>query len=141
MAQPSSRTHLAGSLQPWIWQAAYAMVLKNNSAKRARLRFNRSISVYMNGQGKKYPSGDLIAAARRAIRMTQVDLAQASGVTDRTIAALEAGKTTPHPTTLGALVDALEKRGIVFTNGDRPGFYIDKSKIAEAKTAPDSPSG
>ncbi len=87
----------------------------------------------MNVQEKKHPSGDFLAAARRAIRMTQIDLARESGVTDRTIAAFETGKTTPHPTTLNALVNVLEKRGIVFTNGDRPGFYLDKTKVADSQ--------
>jgi len=46
-----------------------------------------------------------------------------------TISTFENGKTTPHESTREAIQGALEARGIVFTNGDLPGFYFDKSKV------------
>ena len=46
-----------------------------------------------------------------------------------TISTFENGKTTPHESTREAIQGALEARGIVFTNGDLPGFYFDKDKV------------
>lgn len=68
--------------------------------------------------------------------MTQVDLARASGVSSRTVASIELGETTPHPATIKVLVDALEQHGIVFTNGDRPGFYLNKAKLDPSAAEP-----
>lgn len=84
----------------------------------------------MPDQPKFHISGDQLAAARRLIRMTQEDLAQASGITDRTIAAFESGKTTPHESTVATLRKTLEARGIVFTNGENPGVIFVRRAIA-----------
>ena len=82
----------------------------------------------MASQEKIHASAEQIAAARRLLRMTQTDLAQASGITDRTITAFESGKSVPHESTAEALQTALENRGIVFSNGDKPTVQLDHSK-------------
>ena len=61
--------------------------------------------------------------------MEQVDLARAAGVTNKTISNFETGKAAAHESTRNAIQEVLEARGIVFTNGDRPGFYFDKDKV------------
>ena len=87
----------------------------------------------MTGQPKFDVSGDQIAAARRLIRMTQAELSEASGISDRTIAAFESGTTVPHESTIDSLRQALERRGIVFTHGDTPGIIFIR-RLAENPT-------
>jgi transcriptional regulator with XRE-family HTH domain len=60
--------------------------------------------------------------------MSQEQLAKAAGVGLMTIAMFELGKRIPHDRTLEKLKDALERRGIVFTNGDKPSVTLDRSK-------------
>jgi hypothetical protein len=48
---------------------------------------------------------------------------------DVTVSNFERGKTEAHDATRNAIQEALEARGIVFTNGDKPGFYFDKGKV------------
>ena len=71
---------------------------------------------------------DTLKAARVRLRMNQEQLAKAAGLSRAAIADFERGDTTPYESTLTAIQSALEARGIVFTNGDRPGFYFDKEK-------------
>ncbi|PSM31272.1 XRE family transcriptional regulator [Haliangium sp. UPWRP_2] len=61
--------------------------------------------------------------------MDQAQLAQASGLSRKAIVEFEKGHTSPHEATWQAIQSALEARGIVFTNGDKPGFYFDKTKV------------
>ena len=68
--------------------------------------------------------------ARLARGLTLEQLAQLAGITGATVSYIENGKTVPHESTRKAIQDALEARGIVFTNGDKPGFYFDKDKMA-----------
>jgi DNA-binding XRE family transcriptional regulator len=56
-----------------------------------------------------------IRAARALLGWSQGYLAQGIGVSRPTIAALEAGKREPHPTTLFVLMSELAAAGIVFT--------------------------
>lgn len=70
---------------------------------------------------------EILIGARAALQMTQQDLARASGLYVRTISRFEGGATWSDDTR-DAIQAALEARGIVFTNGDRPGFYIDRTK-------------
>lgn len=67
-------------------------------------------------------------AARVRLGLEQEQLAKAAGLNPRTISEIENGKTAPHESTRNAIQEALEARGIVFTNGDKPGFYFDKEK-------------
>lgn len=70
---------------------------------------------------------DMLRGARVVLRMTQDDMAKATGLTHTTIVNFESGKTHSEATR-AAIQAALEARGIVFTNGDRPGFYLDRDK-------------
>lgn len=72
--------------------------------------------------------GEQVAAARRLLRMTQIELATATGLTQWTIIRFESGKNV-RPETVEGIREALLERGIVFTNGDKPGCYFDKDKV------------
>jgi len=79
--------------------------------------------------GKVQADRDTLKAARVRVGLDQAQLAQAAGLTQQTVSNFEIGKTAPHESTRQAIQVALEARGIVFTNGDRPGFYFDKTKV------------
>jgi transcriptional regulator with XRE-family HTH domain len=66
--------------------------------------------------------------ARAALGMTQAELARAAGVDENTIQFFESGRTVPREETLRRIQDALEQRGIIFHNGDKPGVTFDRSK-------------
>jgi transcriptional regulator with XRE-family HTH domain len=68
--------------------------------------------------------GRHIIAARGLLRMTQQDLADAAGVSKETILRVENSRTVPHAGTMDAIRAALERRGIEFMNGDRPGVRL-----------------
>lgn len=72
--------------------------------------------------------GEQVAAARKLLRMSLTDLAAATGLTQWTIINFEGGKNV-RPETVEAIREALLDRGIVFTNGDKPGLYFDKDKV------------
>lgn len=82
------------------------------------------------GQGKNLPfSPNQLAAARQLLdRMSQEQLAAAADVSKVTIVSFETGQTIPHDRTLQRIKDALERRGIVFIDGDAPGVKLDRSK-------------
>jgi transcriptional regulator with XRE-family HTH domain len=80
--------------------------------------------------GKVRADRDTLKAARVRVGLEQEGLARAAGLTQQTVSNFEIGKTAPHESTRSAIQTALEARGIVFTNGDRPGFYFDKEKVA-----------
>jgi transcriptional regulator with XRE-family HTH domain len=67
-----------------------------------------------------------LRAARALIEWTREDLANASGLTVRTLARIESSQTTPRPATLDALAAALEAAGIEFIaqNGGGPGVRL-----------------
>lgn len=69
-----------------------------------------------------------IRQARALLRMSQAQLAKAAGITRPTLSEIENGKTVPHESTAKAIRAALERRGIVFTEGDRPTCYFDEAK-------------
>jgi len=69
-----------------------------------------------------------LKAARVRLEMDQAELAKAAGLTQTTVSDFEIGKTKPHESTRAVIQTALEDRGIVFTNGDMPGFYFNKNK-------------
>ena len=66
-------------------------------------------------------TGRHIAAARELLDITQEQLAQAAGVSRVTLARLEKAQHIPRDGTLDKIREALERRGIEFMNGDRPG--------------------
>lgn len=81
-------------------------------------------------RGKIRASRIDLKAARVRLGLDQEQLAKASGLSREAIIEFEWAKTVPHESTWNAIPTALETRGIVFTNGDRSGFYFDKEKAA-----------
>jgi transcriptional regulator with XRE-family HTH domain len=70
-----------------------------------------------------------ITSARVFLKLKQVELGKAAGVDPATISTFETGNRPAYESTREKLQTALEARGIVFTNGDKPGFYFDKDKV------------
>jgi transcriptional regulator with XRE-family HTH domain len=63
--------------------------------------------------------------ARAALKLTVRELAKMAQVATGTIVRLEAGETL-QPRTIDVIRNALEKAGVVFTNGDEPGVRLKK---------------
>ena len=61
--------------------------------------------------------------ARAALKLSVRDLAKLSHVATGTIVRLEAGETL-QPRTIDVIRHALEKAGVEFTNGDKPGVRL-----------------
>ena len=78
---------------------------------------------------KKNIVGAQVAAARKLLKLTQVELANATGLTKKTIVKFERGGSV-RPETMEAIREALLARGIVFTNGGEPGVKLRKSETA-----------
>lgn len=76
---------------------------------------------------------ETLKAARVRLGLEQEELAKAAGLSRSAVSEFENGKRASHDSTRLAIQRALEDRGIVFTNGDRPGFYFDRVK-ASAQT-------
>lgn len=73
-------------------------------------------------------TGKMVLAARDLLGLEQQDLAAASGVAVHTISRFENGTTVPRAATLDAIVQALENRGIEFSNGNSPGIKLRPEK-------------
>ncbi|MFI5012607.1 MAG: helix-turn-helix domain-containing protein [Hyphomicrobiales bacterium] len=65
-------------------------------------------------------------AARALIDMSQAALAAVAVVPATVIADYETGAGTPRPSDLEAIRRALERAGVEFTDGDRPGVRLKK---------------
>ena len=65
-------------------------------------------------------SGAQVKAARELLKITQAELAEASGVGERTLKKFEADAALPKVSNLDKIFSELERRGIEFINGDRP---------------------
>jgi transcriptional regulator with XRE-family HTH domain len=63
--------------------------------------------------------------ARAALKLSVRELAKMAKVATGTIVRLEAGETL-QPRTIDVIRLALEKAGVVFTNGDEPGVRLKK---------------
>jgi transcriptional regulator with XRE-family HTH domain len=63
-------------------------------------------------------------AARVFLRISQKQLADAAGVSVRTISHFEAGDRAPVRATVAAVRRALEDAGIEFLDGDSPGLRL-----------------
>ena len=84
---------------------------------RGHLGFTRAISQVKK---KMKITGAQITAARNLLKITQAELAEASGVSERTVKRFEADETAPRRAILDKILTELERRGIEFTNGHRP---------------------
>jgi DNA-binding XRE family transcriptional regulator len=80
--------------------------------------------------GKVQADRETLKAARVRLGMEQDDLAKAAGLSRSAVSEFENGKRASYESTQAAIQQALEARGIVFTNGDKPGFYFNKSHTA-----------
>jgi transcriptional regulator with XRE-family HTH domain len=69
-------------------------------------------------------TGAQIRAARGFLNWTVRDLGKRSKVHFNTIHAIERGKSIAKPETLAAIRKAIEKAGVQFTSGKRPGVRL-----------------
>ncbi len=76
---------------------------------------------------KMHFDGAQVGAARKLLRMSQTELASATGLTTRTITRFERGEGV-RPETIEAVREALLERGIEFLNGGEPGVRLRKVK-------------
>lgn len=67
---------------------------------------------------------NILKGARVALGLTQAELARAAGVDLGTLNALETHRKRTREEVRVRVQEALERRGAVFTNGDKPGFYL-----------------
>ncbi len=70
--------------------------------------------------------GEQVAAARKLLKMTQIELASETGLTEKTIVKFERGGNV-RPETIEAIRTVLLDRGIEFTNGGEPGVKLRSS--------------
>ena len=70
-------------------------------------------------------------AARNLLELSPPELAEASGVAERTLRRFETGEDVPKPANLAKILNELERRGIEFTNGTGIGVRLDLQKAAE----------
>lgn len=79
-------------------------------------------------------TGKHVGAARVLLGITPSELAELASVHPKTILRFEGGKHEPIPATLKAIVEALENRGIEFSNGGEPGVKLRPSKAKKPGT-------
>jgi len=73
-------------------------------------------------------SGPQIRAGRDLLRITQQQLADAADVDIKTVSAYERADHPAFDSTADKIQEALERRGIVFTNSDKPSVTLDRSR-------------
>lgn len=71
--------------------------------------------------------GAQVAAARKLLKMTQIDLAAATGLTEQTIVKFERGGNV-RPETVEAIREALLERGVVFATEYESGVKLRKAE-------------
>jgi predicted transcriptional regulator len=76
--------------------------------------------------------GRQLVAARGLLSMTQAELAEAAGLYQQHVASIEAGTMKPRASTVAKLREAIESRGVEFTNGDNPGVRLKGDKVMPA---------
>ena len=74
---------------------------------------------------------DQLRAARAIVNWSRDQLAEASGVTTRTLARLEAGQTKAQASTATAIRTALESAGVIFVSPNGEGAGVRLRKEAE----------
>jgi len=72
--------------------------------------------------------GRHISAARDLLGMSQEELARAADVSENTIFNIENRRTLARESTISKIRAALERRGIEFMNGGKPGVRLDPDK-------------
>lgn len=77
---------------------------------------------------EKKITGRQIAAGRELLGMSQKTLSSIVSVSVASLSAIENGHAQPRRRTEALIREALEVRGIVFTNGDKPSVTLDRSK-------------
>lgn len=75
-------------------------------------------------------SGAQVKAARDLLKITQAELADSSGVSERTIKRFEGDEAMPKPANLEKVLSELARRGIEFTNGTGIGVRLNFEKAA-----------
>lgn len=97
----------------------------------ADFRHTRSLVKSPNKVKKKMKvSGAQVKAARDLLRITQQELAEASGAAERTLQRFEADEAIPNAVNLDKILKELERRGIEFTNGTGQGVRLNYEKAA-----------
>lgn len=76
-------------------------------------------------------TGPQVTAARDLLRITQVELAEAAGVSYQTVLRFETSLAAPQSANLQKILAELDRRGIEFTNGDGIGVRLNYAKAAE----------
>jgi transcriptional regulator with XRE-family HTH domain len=102
--------------------------LNRNDRKTSFLftsKFNTLVKVKMAISGKQ------VEAARVLLGLTQGELAKAAGVSEITIRRYETNVQVPNTRTLAKILEAIEMRGIEFTNGTGIGVRLNYEKAAE----------
>lgn len=74
--------------------------------------------------------GRQLVAARGLLDMTQATLAEIVGLPAPHLAKIEAGTVQARPATVTKLREAIESRGVEFTNGSNPGVRFMSEKPA-----------
>lgn len=86
-------------------------------------------------QEKMKISGAQVTAARNLLKITQAELAEASGVSERTVMRFEADETAPQRAILDKILTELDRRGIEFSNGSGIGVRLNFDKAAQYSRA------
>ena len=76
-------------------------------------------------------SGAQVKAARDLLKITQAELAEASGVGERTVKRFEGDDALPKTANLDKILSELERRGIEFTTGTGIGVRLNFEKAAQ----------
>ena len=121
---PFARTfpvHSALDMGARAWDGPHGRNTQSESTEHSR---NLSLLFHTTYRGRVKKemkiSGAQVIAARNLLSITQQELADAADVSYRTVHSFEVGQAEPRPENLRKILDELERRGIEFTNGDRP---------------------
>ena len=80
-------------------------------------------------------SGRQLAAARSLLGWSQEQLAAAADVTQFTIMSWETERHIPRQATIARVQQAIEDRGVEFTNGGQPGVRYKAKPATEQESA------
>jgi predicted transcriptional regulator len=77
-----------------------------------------------------------LRAARALLGWSQADLAENAGLSEISVKNIERGAATPKTSTMEALITAIEKAGVEFTNGGQPGVRMKAKAKPRGKAKP-----